>query len=127
MILRDQRGWYVMERRPGSRRHAAGKLTCFGGSREPGECPEACARRELMEEIGFAVGTLERCVVLSTPRGEAWFYRAIGPEPGTVYAKEADTEVEWIAPEDIFAADLSAWHAAALRAELDRVAAAMVP
>lgn len=106
-----------MERRPGSKRHAAGQLTCFGGSREPGEDPQSCARRELMEEIGFAVGTLERCVVLSTPRGEAWFYRALGPEPGTVYAREADTDVEWIEPGQIMSADLSSWHAAAIEAE----------
>ncbi len=70
-----------------------------------------------MEEIGFAVGALERCVVLHTPRGEAWFYRATGPEKGTVAALEPGTSVEWIAPEEVFGPDLSVWHAAAMRAE----------
>lgn len=110
-----------MERRPKTKRHAGGKLTCFGGSREIGEDPDACARRELLEELGFSVGPLSRCVVLHTPRGQAWFYRGTGPEPGTAYAKEPDTCVQWIAAENVFDADLSSWHAAALRAERDGV------
>ena len=35
------------------------------GTMEPGESPEACARRELAEEAGYRAGRLE-------PLGEAW-------------------------------------------------------
>jgi ADP-ribose pyrophosphatase len=51
-------------------RHAAGGYIWEvpAGKLEPGEAPEACARRELEEETGYRAGRLEETgVVLTTP------------------------------------------------------------
>lgn len=51
-------------------RHAAGGyiLEVPAGKLDPGEAPEACARRELEEETGWRAGTCERLTsVLTTP------------------------------------------------------------
>lgn len=49
--------WFVRQYR-----HPAGRrlLELPAGTLEPGEPPEACARRECREEIGMAAGRLER-------------------------------------------------------------------
>lgn len=116
-ILRDPRGRFVFERRPAHEVDAPGMLTCFGGTREPGEDPEACLRRELVEELGFVAGALELCVELTTPKGVAWFYRGVGPGEGTARALEPGFGVEWIDAGAIEHADIGAWNLAAIRAE----------
>jgi 8-oxo-dGTP pyrophosphatase MutT (NUDIX family) len=118
-ILRDSRGWFVLERRPLSNRSAPGQLTCFGGTREGGEDPEACVRRELREEIGFDAGALTRRVVVRTPKGAAWFYEGAGPEDGAVRALEAGYGVVWVAPERLADAPIARWNRAAIEAMLD--------
>ena len=117
-ILRDSRGRFVFERRPVDEPDAPGMLTCFGGTREPGEDPEACLRRELLEELGFIAGEIELCVELTTPKGIAWFYRAHGPDEGMATALEPGFGIEWIAAETIGHAGIGAWNLAAIRAEL---------
>jgi ADP-ribose pyrophosphatase len=59
MVALDQEGNVYLVRQY---RAAAGLslLELPAGTLEPGEAPEACARRELQEEIGFAPGRLER-------------------------------------------------------------------
>lgn len=49
--------WFVRQYR-----HAAGleMLELPAGGLEPGEAPEACARREIREEIGMAAGQLQK-------------------------------------------------------------------
>ena len=52
-ILVDPDGCLLLEQRPPSARHAAGRLTCFGGRVEPGESAARACRRELQEELGW--------------------------------------------------------------------------
>ncbi|MCB0045606.1 MAG: 8-oxo-dGTP diphosphatase [Caldilineaceae bacterium] len=61
----------------------AGKWNGLGGKFEPGETPEACARREIQEESGLAVANLQLRGVLTFPA--------------------FDEEVDWIA--FVFTAD----------------------
>lgn len=116
-ILRDSQGRYVLERRPPWETHAAGKLTCFGGTREPDEHPEACIHRELIEELGFSAAALEWCLELMTPYGPAWFYRGTGPEEGQATAVEQGYLAVWADAAVLTAGELSEWHRVALTAE----------
>ena len=55
LVLRD--GRVLLGRRKGS--HGAGTWSAPGGRLEFGESLEACARRELLEETGLAVASVE--------------------------------------------------------------------
>jgi len=70
-------------------RHAAGRgwlLEVPAGTLEPGESPEACARRECEEETGFRPAALEALGWIWTTPGftdeRIWLYLATGLEPG---------------------------------------------
>jgi 8-oxo-dGTP pyrophosphatase MutT (NUDIX family) len=127
-ILRDQRGFYVLERRPLHEIDAPGLLTCFGGTREPHELPEACLRREMLEELGFTLGDISLSVVLITPRltskgtvrvaRQAWFYRALGPSPGEARALEEGYEAVWLDPRDVEHAPIADWNRLAIMADM---------
>lgn len=127
LILTDRRGRYVLERRPLTARAAPGRLTCFGGSREPGERPEAALNRELGEELGLsceAAGADCSRVVLvlhrphagavrpSTPL--AWFYLGRLPDGVEPVCLVPGHRTEFVEPEALMAADLAPWHRAAL-------------
>ena len=113
-ILVDGQGRLVLEVRPESDADAPGRLTCFGGGREGDEEPLACLRRELLEEIGFVLGEARHVLTLQTPKGPAWFYRADGPEQGTVVACESGHGVRWVQRSELFEQRLADWHRAAL-------------
>ncbi|MBS0189342.1 MAG: NUDIX domain-containing protein [Planctomycetes bacterium] len=116
-ILIDSRGRYILERRPTTETDAPGLLTSFGGTRHTDEDPELCLRRELIEELGFAAGEVQRVLVLHTPKGEAWFYRVLGPEEGAARALEAGYEAVWMEAQAMFASpDFSDWHRIAYEA-----------
>lgn len=115
-ILLDRSGRLLLERRPVDDADAPGRLTCFGGGREPEENPVTCLRRELLEEIGFAVGIASHVLTLHTPAGPAWFYLADGPEPDAVTAREPGHEAVWLDRAALLKAPLANWHDAALRA-----------
>lgn len=109
-ILTDSRGRFVLERRPLTEPDAPGKLVCFGGGRDEGEEAEACVRRELMEELGFAAAELEHVFVLHTPLGDAWFYKGAGPEEGRARAREAGYEAVWVERVFLMSDEVGDWH-----------------
>jgi len=151
LILTDARGRYVLERRPSTARAAPGKLTCFGGSREPGERPEAALDRELREELCLscaAAGADCSSVVLvlvrqATPRIPphpphppippqpptpiAWFYRGHLPTGVEPVCRIPGHEVVFIDPDQLLDAELAPWHRAALTAFRNGQAVANVP
>ena len=116
-ILEAPDGTLLLERRPPDARRAGRRITCFGGGREEGEDPEACIRRELIEELGWTVGDVQRVVVLRRG-GEAlaWFYRAAAPARDVPLATEVGYEAVWLRREELDSAGLSPWHLAALSA-----------
>lgn len=76
-ILEAADGRLLLEWRGPQAQRAAGRITCFGGAREPGEDPEAALRRELQEELGWVPERLVRRVLLEVVgRLTAWFYWA---------------------------------------------------
>lgn len=66
---------------------------------EPGEAPEACARRELLEETGCTCGRLEPLTFMWTTPGftneKIHLFRASGLTHGTA-AREADEFIELV-------------------------------
>ena len=67
------------------------------GRLDPGESPEACARRELEEETGMRSAQLERLTTIYTTPGftdeRIHLYLALGLEPGS-QRREADEFME---------------------------------
>lgn len=123
-ILRDGAGRYLMEVRPPHERRVSGWITCFGGGRNEDEHPDACIRRELAEELGWAVGpdALEFCVRLvgtrdGRPREIAWFYRAVAPGPDVRLVTEPGVEAMWVEFEQTQETRVSLWHRAVIAAE----------
>ncbi|MDV6373332.1 NUDIX domain-containing protein [Deinococcus arenicola] len=62
VLVTDKQGRLLLLRHGGT-----GKWTVPGGSLEPGETFEACARRELFEETGLSAATLEPLEMLCGP------------------------------------------------------------
>jgi len=119
-ILEDSEGRLLLESRPDDGRLAAGRLTCFGGRREAGENPEACLRRELLEELNWEPCTFEKRVELWVA-GDlvAWFYHAIlnvGVDQLHVAPGHKALLVSRLELADL---PLSPWHAAVVCAWLD--------
>jgi 8-oxo-dGTP pyrophosphatase MutT (NUDIX family) len=83
-ILRDARGWLILQLRPPGAAVAPSLLTCFGGRREAGEDAHACLRRELGEELGWcppeaAPAPAPECALWRGARLIAHFYRLDHP------------------------------------------------
>lgn len=59
LMLRDDGAalFQLRDEKPGLR--GAGQWGLLAGARQPGEPPEACARRELQEETGYVCGDLD--------------------------------------------------------------------
>ena len=112
---------------------AAGKLTCFGGKRSPGESPETCIRRELNEELRYKPGdgSLERCVTLLWTGPErvfagkkvasggvlAWYFRGTAPAEDAARCVIPGHPAVWVMGNQVLKAELSEWHRVALQAE----------
>lgn len=112
MILVDEVGRYIMERRPPEEALRTGGLTCLGGGRLADEHPDDCLRRELMEEIGWAPVAIERVATLTVgTRRIAWFYKAKYTGATPVH-REAGYAIELITVEDTTGERVSHWHRA---------------
>jgi len=82
-----------------ARGHQQGKWNGLGGKAEPGEMPEACARREVREEAGLEVERLDYRGMIVFPRFDGlndwyvWIYLATARgEP----VAGAEGELAWI-------------------------------
>ena len=117
-ILRDERGRYLLEKRPDHDDDLPGKLVCFGGGREPDEHPDASIRRELVEELGIAPERLEFCVRLMGTSGRVigWFYRGEAPRPEQIVT-EAGVEAVWADWDELRLLPVGLWNLAAIEAE----------
>jgi len=117
-ILRDLRGRYLLEKRHADDPDLPGQLVCFGGGRNLGEHPDACIRRELIEEIGSAPDALEMCVLLQSTSGApiAWFYRGIAPRTEKVITEEGVAAV-WATWDELRTLLIGLWNLAAIEAE----------
>lgn len=88
----------------------AGKWNGLGGKLEPGETPEECARREIKEESGLTVGSLQWKGLLTFPqfsKQEDWYafvFVADGFE-GELSAS-AEGELSWINDGELLALNL---------------------
>lgn len=89
----------------------AGKWNGLGGKLEPGETPDACARREIREESGLSVGTLRLhgCITFPHFRGDedwyVWVFSAGAPSGTLIDSPEG--ELAWIPDAEL--PDLNLW------------------
>lgn len=120
VILSCPERGFLLEQRPPTTRHAGGSVTCFGGGREPNESEDACARRELLEELGWTVGEIHRRAELRV-RNEwiATFFVADAPGKGDTLRLERGYQAKWVPPSELLKIDLSSWHRAVLEAHLN--------
>lgn len=119
VILQCPERGFLLEQRPPTTRHAGGSVTCFGGGREGAETEEACAVRELREELGWTVGQLSRRAELYVGgRWIATFFSALPPERCDALSPEAGHSAMWVQPGALGATPLSQWHRAVLDAHI---------
>lgn len=89
----------------------AGKYNGLGGKFEPGETPENCARREILEESGLVVEELDLRGFITFPnfaRGEDWyvFLFLINKFSGEIIDSPEGT-LEWVNESEL--ASLNFW------------------
>ncbi len=95
-------GLLLVARRPDDA-HLGGLWEFPGGKMEPGESPEACAEREVFEELGL------RCRARGRREAIRWEYadRTVVLHPVDCEATDGDARamtartVEWIAPDSL--------------------------
>jgi mutator protein MutT len=74
-----------------------------GGKRRPGESEQECARRELVEEIGFDVSELSAYAVETTeyPGRSVRLSFFVGRKPAGAEARADALEHRWMRPEEV--------------------------
>jgi 8-oxo-dGTP diphosphatase len=88
----------------------AGKWNGVGGKLEPGETPEECARREIMEESGLKVSDLVWKGLITFPqfsKQEDWYtfiYLAEAADRDVIDLPEG--ELHWIANDELLSLNL---------------------
>jgi 8-oxo-dGTP pyrophosphatase MutT (NUDIX family) len=116
-LLRDRRGWLLLQLRPPGARHAPDQLCCFGGRREAGEDAGACLARELREELGVTPTSATPCCELwQGERLVARFYR-VGPVVERAQLRVEAGSLAVFAPwSSLPGLPLSRWHRLVLNA-----------
>ncbi len=114
-VLVDDAGRFLLERRPLTKPDAPGRLTCFGGRREPDETPDVCIRRELHEELGaFVDAGPARWALHVDSALVAWFYAA---DVGALEPRlERGVDLVRLPADGLDHPDLSSWHRPLLEA-----------
>ena len=112
-VIRDHRGRHLLELRPVDSRRGRDAMTCFGGTREPGESIAACLRRELAEELAWIdAPTTDAPLACNLHRRERWiasFYCLTWPE-GQIPHTEPGVVAIWAPPSALPGLPLSPWH-----------------
>lgn len=104
-------GRTLMLKRPITGHHQAGKYNGLGGKLEPGESPEECLRREVLEESGLVVESADLKGFITFPDfdgADDWyvFVYVVTRFSGEV-ASGPEGELEWV--DDDVLADLPLW------------------
>lgn len=106
-ILRDRAGRILITSRPEGKPQA-GRWEFPGGKLEAGESPEACLRRELLEELGIVAGPMQPLIAVSHDYGDFRVHldvrevRHFGGEPR---ARE-NQRLKWTPAEDLPGEDI---------------------
>ncbi len=104
-------GRTLMLRRPAIGHHQAGKYNGLGGKFEPGESPEECLRREVLEESGLVVEAAELKGFITFPDFDGQDDWYVFVYVVTRYSGEPragpEGELEWV--EDGALTDLPLW------------------
>ena len=105
-----RRGGHTLMMRK-ARGHQKGKWNGLGGKAEPGEMPEACARREVREEAGLEVETLDYRGLIVFPRFDGsndWYvWIFLASARGEPVASD-EGHLEWVPTERIRDLDVHA-------------------
>ncbi len=103
--------WLMMHRNKKEGDLNEGKWIAPGGKSLPGETPEQCVRREVLEETGLVPGEL-RCLGVVHFRSDKWedeemYLFVCGDFTGEVQKDCPEGELAWIKEEDVM--DLPMW------------------
>lgn len=92
-----------------ARGHQRGKWNGLGGKAEPGEMPETCARREVLEESGLVVDTLDYRGIVVFPRFDGvhdWYvWVFVATATGDPVASD-EGDLAWIDDDDVAGLDV---------------------
>ena len=118
------RGGLTLVARRGAGSHLAGLWEFPGGKVEPGETPEAAARRELLEETGLVAERLEPLVVVvhDYPERSVRLHAFLAQEPAGEPVQDGPDAWVWKDAVELEAADLPPANAPILRALAARLA-----